>query len=423
MRRPPPDRLRQAPCGRRRAAPLLVLVLALAGCRAAPAATPVPFAFPTDEQTRRLRVLTEIDSILSADYLYAGSTDVDWSPGLADLEALVRQGADDEAFHQGIRDMLTVLPEGTARYATREERLEEALGRSASYEGIGAFIAFRADPEPRLVLLSIVEGSPAERAGLQPHEAIYVIDGEPVRADEGAAAALRVRGPEGTKVVLEVGAPDGTRRTVEVVRRRVVALTDVQGRLMASGEVHVQVPVLADARLVDAIGVAMDVLAEQSTPGGLVLDLRIAATSDDWPLEEMLALFLDGELGTFVDRQGSDELIVDGVDLRGTQTVPLVLLVGPDTSGAPEIFAAAIQARGRAPTVGLATGGRVFGYGTNILSDGSQLVYARSTFRTFRGLDLGRYGVRPVYPVGADWDQVTETRDPVLGTALSLLGQ
>ena len=423
MRRPFPDRLRQVPWGGHRAEPLVVLVLALAGCRAAPDATPVPFEFPDDEETRRLRVLAEIDSILSADYLYAGSTGVDWSSGLADLEALVRQGADDGAFRQGIREMLAVLPEDTVRYATREERLEEALERTASYEGIGAFIAFRADPEPRLVLLSIVEGSPAERAGLRPHEAIYVIDGEHVRAEEGAAAALRVRGLEGTTVVLEVGAPDGTRRTVEVERRRVVALSDIQGRLMTSGDVHLQVPVLADARLVDAIGVAMDVLAEQSTPGGLVLDLRIAATSDDWPLEEMLALFLDGEQGTFVDRQGADELIVDGVDLRGSQTVPLVLLVGPDTSGAPEIFAAALQARGRAATVGLATRGSVFGYGTNVLSDGSQLIYARSTFRTFRGLDLGRNGVRPVYPVQADWDQVTETRDPVLRTALSLFGR
>jgi carboxyl-terminal processing protease len=344
-----------------------------------------------------------------------------WDNGLAALRGEVHAGVEEESYRQSLLELMESLPQGTVSYATREERIQAALGTTDSYEGIGALVAYRHAPEPRLILLAVVEGSPAASAGLRAHDAIHSIDEVPVTRAEAAAAVERVRGLAGSSVELEVESPDTGRRTVTVTRQRVLATDRVSGRVMSTGAVHLLVPVRADASLIDAVEAAMQALKEEPDSSGLVIDLRIAASDARWPLEEMLTLFTNGELGGYVDRSGQGPLVIRGKDSNGTQTVPLVALVGPDTSGAPEVFAAAIQAAGRGAIVGQVTAGKVFGFGTSILLDGSELVYVRSSFTTPQGRDLGSEGVLPNFVVPSDWDQVSDARDPVLGTALGLL--
>jgi carboxyl-terminal processing protease len=190
---------------------------------------------------------------------------------------------------------------------------------------------------------------------------------------------------------------------------------------MSTGAVHLIVPVRADRTLLDGVDAAMQALAEEPDASGLVLDLRVAGSGGGWPLNEMLTLFVNGDLGGYIDRNGENQLVIRGRDSQGTQTVPLVVLVGRDTSGAAEVFAAAVQSTQRGLVVGQVTAGGVFGFGNAVLFDGSHLAYVRSTFTTRSGQDLGAEGVVPNLIVDSDWDQVNDTRDPVLGTALGLL--
>jgi carboxyl-terminal processing protease len=398
-----------------------LIALLLGGCASAAAQLASPIPFPEDPARQQLRVLDQVRRVFEDEFLYPEAFDGESAAGLAGLEQRVRGGLTAAEFETGLREVIASLPAGTASYVSRQERIGQALGATAAYEGIGAFIGFREGPVPRFVLLSVVEGSPAAVAGLQAHDSILAIDGGPVDADEGLAAAERIRGPEGTRVRLEVSSPDGTRRVVDVERRRLVPQAPIRARVMSTGSVHLEVPVFADAALIDAIGAAMQALAEEPDSDGLVIDLRIAGGSGAWPLEDMLSLFLQGRQGEFVGRDHRGPLEITGRDLMGTQAVPLVVLVGPDTNGPPEIFAAAVQASSRAALVGTETRGRVYDYGRKILIDGSLLSYARSTYRTRRGQDLGASGVRPDILVDAEWDQVTESFDPALGVALELL--
>ena len=59
--------------------------------------------------------------------------------------------------------------------------------------------------------------------------------------------------------------------------------------------------------------------------------------------------------------------------------MPLVLIVGADTSGTPEVFAAALQAAGRAVVVGQPTAGAVQGFETISLPDGSHIPIEQRT--------------------------------------------
>jgi carboxyl-terminal processing protease len=182
------------------------------------------------------------------------------------------------------------------------------------------------------------------------------------------------------------------------------------------------VPVVSTANLATTIANDLVTISETTQLRGIILDLRVSRSgTGEWPLGEMLTMFGDGELGEFYTRTTTDTVTVEGQDLGGSQTLPLVILVGRDTEGTPEIFAAALQSAGRAVLLGQSTPGAVEGFDEVALPDGSRMFLATSSFRTAGNLDLAQTGITPDREIDADWDAIQLDTDPVLGAALSLL--
>lgn len=399
------------------------LFLAACGGRAAASPLPAP-ATPDAAQIsqRQLQVLQEIRRIISQEYVYPEFASVEWQAEADLLTQHIQAGMPDAEYQQDLQALLEMLPEETATYATRAERVEAEYRTNLTYDGIGAFVSVRSEPVPRMLLLSVMEGSPAEAAGLRAHDAVVAVDGEPVRAEEGMSVVERVRGPAGSEVVLEVISPAAEPRQVTVQRGRLTAQDFVRGGPLFPGMLYLLAPVAADESLLDATVQLLETSSEQEEQTlGLILDLRIAGSGGNWPLSEMLSLLSDGEMGAFVDREQRTPMVIPGQDISDSQSIPLAILIGPDTRGEPELFAAAMQAQGRARLVGLPTPGNVLTYQRRILSDGSQLSFADSSFVTARGEDLGLVGLSPDVLVELDWDQVTPADDPVLGQAVDLL--
>jgi carboxyl-terminal processing protease len=224
-------------------------------------------------------------------------------------------------------------------------------------------------------------------------------------------------------VVLSVQSPGGPRRDLTIDREQIVAADVLRGRFLDTvGVAYYRVPVSAENTLAQTIADNLATLSADKPLNGLVLDLRVARSGNgSWPLAQMLTLFGNGDLGEYYSRDGSDPLSVEGQDLAGSQTVPMMILVGPDTEGSPEIFAAALQSTGRARLVGLPTPGAVEGFSEVALPDGSRLFLATSSFRTHDNLDLATSGLTPDVNVSGDWDEITTEEDPVFATAVVLL--
>jgi carboxyl-terminal processing protease len=373
---------------------------------------------------RQQSILTELVALLDEGYLYPDYGGVEWETQASRVEERITAGLTDEEFRAALEALVLLLPPGTASYTSREERVQAEFDVSNTYEGIGAFVSIRAEPEPRILLLSVMDPSPAATAGLQAHDAIYAVDGTAVSREEGLTVIDRVRGPAGTKVVLEVASPEQARRQVTVERGKVAIGDSLQGGILAPGLIYLLVPVSVDGSLFDTLADLLQTMLEQDqTAVGLVIDLRIAGSSLEWPLSEMLRLLGDGSVGHFNSRTGIQPLDVQGTDFADSQSLPLAILVGPDTRGAPEVFAAALQAIGRGAVVGLPTSGSVLSFQSHILPDGSLLTFAESSFVTPDGTDLSLSGLTPDVIVELDWDQVQPGSDPVLLKAIELLQQ
>lgn len=399
---------------------ILSLLLAACASQAAPTVTATPLVTPTP--TLQMRTFEALWTAVNDNYVYADFEGADWEALHAEYAARLAAGLSADEFAQAMRAMLAALPPGTAGLETREERIEREIEDASSYEGIGAYVAVRPAPEPRVVLLSVMPGSPAQEAGLAAHDSILAIDGAAVTAEEGPAVIRRVRGPADSQVTLQVRSPGKAPRQVIVTRRRLVAADLLKAGVIRQGNIgYFLFPPAAYEELVNEFGSGLQQMSEGGALGGVILDLRIATSGGGWPLTTLLSLFADGELGETYTRAEVEALAITGQDFLNSQTLPMAVIVGPDTQGLPEIFAAAMQAAGRATIVGMPTPGEVERLTEYPLPDGSRAFIATSSFRTPDGREIGLSGVTPDVKAEADWDAVTTEDDPVRDAAVAAL--
>lgn len=372
----------------------------------------------------QLRTFDLLIESLRGNYVYGTQRGIDWS----DLESRYRTKVlglrQPDDFPKLIGDLIRELPPDAARWESRQQRIDVQSSDSLNYEGIGTYIAFRPSPVPRVILLSVMRGSPAESAGLQDHDSVLAVDGTPVRIDEGPDVATRIRGPAGSVVVLMVQSPRSAPRLVPVTRGRVNlsgVFNRVRTRLLPGTNVgYLLFPRQSDAQTATDVQESLLQLTAQAPLRGLVLDLRIAGFGASWPLGELLTLFADGNLGSVYFAEGEQPIIITGRDLAGSQTLPLAILVGPDTEGRAEIFAAGLQSVRRGSVFGQRTGGDIEESVVVQLPDGSRLFVQASSYRSAAGNELGG-GVSPNVPVRGDWDSVTEEQDGVRDAAVGSL--
>ncbi|HND47985.1 MAG TPA: PDZ domain-containing protein, partial [Anaerolineales bacterium] len=193
-----------------------------------PVEVTVPLGPQVTETEQQTAVLESMLSQIDANYIYQKNSSVDLNALRTKYQAKIDKGLTSVEFNELMKQLEAEFPTGDIVYATREERIENDTAASlVGYGGIGAFINFQAEDEPHVVILDIIPGSPAEKAGLKAHDSIYAVNGDPVLLEEGADVVQRIRGEAGTKVVLTVKTPGKAEREVEVTRAQITGTRGV----------------------------------------------------------------------------------------------------------------------------------------------------------------------------------------------------
>ena len=374
-------------------------------------------------QEHQIRVFDALWTHLQDNYIYYETADVDWDALNKKYLERINSGLSNEEFTTLIQELATELPSGSLMYQSRDERIEVETSDLSTYDGIGAFIGFREDPIPHIILLSVIEGSPAEQAGLKAHDSIFKIDGNPIEAEEGTNAVNRIRGPAGSSVMLDVQSPGKPERSIELQRAKLTSTGSLESELIPETNYgYLLLPPISYDNLMKDVLASLQSFTTNRTLDGLILDLRIAGSARGWPLEELFTLFHDGNVGEFYNNQNQKQVItINGQDQFSSQSVPLVILVGQNTTGSPEILAASLQAGDRAEIVGATTPGEIESTASFYLPNGSRVFIESASFRLLNGEELGNNGVQPDVVVEAGWDEVLPDADPVLDAAIEVL--
>ena len=382
------------------------------------------FGPQTSLQEQQIQTFEALWKNFEENYIYYETADTDWQELRDQYLERVNTGLTTEEFNSLLDDLQADLPAESLAHRSRAERIEEDVADTSSYEGIGAFVGFSEEPEPHIVLLDVIEGSPAAQAGLQAHDSIFAIDGSPIRLEEGLSAVERVRGPAGSSVTLDIQSPDGAERSVEVKRGKLTSTGRLKAySLTGTNYGYLLFPPVGYDTLDEDVVQSLQAFTTNRQLEGLILDLRIASSSRGWPLEALYTMFHDGALGEFYNRLDRQLVEVEGQDFFGSQDIPLAILVGQNTNGTPEILAAGLQMNERAIVIGENTPGSTEGATPFYLPDGSEVFIQTTSFALPNGEEVGTSGVAPDVPMETGWDEILPNRDPVLDRAIEHLDE
>lgn len=315
--------------------------------------------------------------------------------------------------YAAIEGMASSVGDAHTNFLTPEEYLEEQRWQrgEVTYGGIGVRIT-----GPPATILEVFPGSPAERVGLLPGDAIVGVAGEATREQALDEVIKLVRGPDGTAVTLSVERAGSGRVDSLTLTRAQVASPVVSARRLPGDLGYVRLRSFADPAVVTQVEQAV---LQQQRDGirGLVLDLRGNSGGRISVGTRLLADFVsDGPIFQAVDRAGQrDVRSVSGGRLL--VRVPLAVLVDGGTASMGEIFAAAIQERQAGRVIGETTAGAVAASRFIPLSDGSALQLSIEQVYSGDGAPLDRVGVRPDQEVALDLDALRQGRDTQLDDA------
>jgi len=208
-----------------------------------------------------------------------------------------------------------------------------------------------------LRVIAARDGSPAAKAGLQTGDFIRAIDTRPSRDMSVFEGTRLLHGAPGSKVTLTVIRGSAADPHDVVLVREKPAGTAVTSRLIDTDVGYLRVATFKNGAPEEIKKQAAEL--SKSGAKSLLIDLRRTA---EGPLDNGIAaarLFVKS--GTLVIKAGREKTDRTPVTARGNDSsidLPVTLLATTGTSGAAELFIAALDGNGRADIVGERTLGR-----------------------------------------------------------------
>ncbi|MCA9976914.1 MAG: PDZ domain-containing protein, partial [Anaerolineales bacterium] len=133
--------------------------------------------------------------------------------------------SNDSLAYGAIRGMVDGLGDtGHSRFLSPEELQEQHDYNQGSFEGIGAYVEMR---DGFTTIVSPIDNSPAQAAGLQAGDIILAVNGEDVTTLPLDEVVQRVLGPAGSEVTLTIFTPDSEETWDVTLTRARVELQNV----------------------------------------------------------------------------------------------------------------------------------------------------------------------------------------------------
>lgn len=299
-------------------------------------------------------------------------------------------------------------------YLTPDQVKDFQAKKNANQSGIGAEVS---QVSGYLYVISVIKGSPADKAGLKAGDVVEYVDTRATRDISLYDAKQLLLGPDGSKVNLRVLRAGEKPSTLTVVRGS-YKTPEVEVR-MEEGKVGViKVYSLEDGESGD-IKNRVSELNKQGVQK-IVLDLRNVAAGSLTEATNVANLFIkDGTLAQVIGRENKVLKTVAADPAKHVYNGQLAVLIDLGTSGAAEVVASAVLERQRGEVIGE----RSFGAGTEqqlfTLRGGDGLLlttakWASSMGKTFLSDERQNSGVKPSIEV-----KHPQNNDPVDPEALA----
>lgn len=245
-------------------------------------------------------------------------------------------------------------------YLLPEDFSELQEHTTGKFGGLGIEVGIE---EGLIKVVSPIDDTPAEKAGIKAGDFIVSLDGKPVREMSLTDAIDQMRGEPGTDIELSIRRK-GEKELLEfVLTRAVIKVASVRGETLGDGIGYVRITQFQDKSGPELIA-AITKLQKKAQDNkeqlnGLVLDLRnnpggvldAAVEVSDAFLNSGLIVYTEGRISDSDFRYSATENTI-------AEDIPLIVLINGGSASASEIVAGALQDHKRAVIVGTQSFGK-----------------------------------------------------------------
>ena len=315
---------------------------------------------------------------------------------LADVDAEIREnyiGTIDntQLIDDTIDGYMKGLGDKYGGYLNADDYKTVAMSNSGLGIGIGVNLAQASDGYIKII--SVFDGSPAQKAGVKVDDEITSIGGEDVKAVGYTNATNQLKGSEGTSVTFTV-LRNAQNLNFTVVRQK-YTLQSVQSNMIGNlgyikinefdSNTNAQFSQQLDSLIKQgASGLIFDV---RNNPGGM-LDAAVPMIDKLVPAGPILReKYKDGTIKTIYNSTASQI------------NLPMAVLTNHNTASAAELFTAALKDYGKAKSIGETTYGKGTMQEMYDLNDGTALDFSVAYFYPPKSDNFDGKGIQPDIPV------------------------
>ncbi|MBS4178324.1 S41 family peptidase [Lederbergia citrea] len=312
-------------------------------------------------------------------------------------KSYVKKVDDNQLIQGAIQGMIGTLQDPYSVYmdAATAERFNDSM--DSSFDGIGAQIAI---DEGKLIIISPIKNSPAEKAGLKAKDQIIKIDGKGVEGLDLYEASMKIRGEKGTVVKLDI-VRSGLAKPISIaITRDEVPVLTVFSELKKSSDKNVGYIEITSFAEGTSRDFAMELRnLEEQNIAGLIIDVRGNPGGRLSSVEAILQQLVTSKKPYVQIEERNGKKIEYSSELKEKKPYPITVLIDEGSASASEILAAALKEVEGYSLVG----DKTFGKGTVQqpipLDDGSNIKLTMFKWLTPDGTWIHGKGIEPTINV------------------------
>lgn len=298
---------------------------------------------------------------------------------------------DEEKLKEGaIKGYIEGLDDPYTEYISKEDMDDYMADATGNFVGIGIYMVKNTESN-KIMVLSPIKGSPAEKAGILPGDLIISVDGVSYTAEDMSVASNKIKGEAGTTVKMEI--LRGTETKEFELKRESIKVNPVEGKVLQNNIGYIEFSSF-DEGTADEFKAKFEELQRQGIKS-LIIDLR---NNGGGIVDEAL------QIADYI--LNKDDVILYEVDKNNKEKVekaekdpiidmPIILLANENTASSSEILAGALKDNRKAKIVGTKTYGKGVIQQLLTLPDGSGLKITSEEYLTPNRTKINKVGIEP----------------------------
>lgn len=329
------------------------------------------------------------------------------------VDADTKPAKEDDLLHGAAKGMVEAWKDPYTRFVSPSQLKDEEIELEGRYGGLGMYVG---DRDGQILVISPMEDSPAEKAGLKPKDQIVKVDDEVVVGWTSDRVVQKLRGEPDTKVTVWVRREGEDELLSFEITREIINLKSVRYEMLSDDIGYLRLSQFKHNTAADARDGLRDLMKKGMK--ALILDLRNNGGGLLDASVKIVSMFVRN--GLVVETKGRTERANEKYFVNKSEyltSVPMVVMINGGSASASEIVAGALNDRGRAKLIGEKSFGKGSVQTLFPLTDGSGVYVTIARYYTPSGKVIDHVGLSPDIEVKGEPDK-DKSKDKQLQLAI-----